>query len=106
MGHPIAVLSRRIDKNTVSEGEGLYHAPLRCRARVKQAAEKPLSSGKVPKEQAAGAKQAAEKGRLLGETREDRPSGPKGPADSARFMYGLKPVPFTEMSFSAACESP
>jgi hypothetical protein len=43
---------------------------------------------------------------MQGEKPEKHPSGAKARVDFAGFMYGLKPVPFTEMSFSAACEAP
>jgi hypothetical protein len=49
-----------------------------------------------------GAKQAAEKPRRWCEHPGIRPSGPKGSTDFAGFMYGLKPVPFTENEFFAA----
>ena len=52
-----------------------------------------------------GAKQAAEKGLNLGEMPEERSSGAKARVDSIAFMYGLKPVPFTESSFSADCKA-
>jgi hypothetical protein len=34
-----------------------------------------------------------------------RTSGAKAHVDFIAFMYGLKPVPFTGLSFSAACEA-
>jgi hypothetical protein len=37
--------------------------------------------------------------------RDAYPSGAKAPVDFAGFMYGLKPVPFTGLSFSAACKA-
>jgi hypothetical protein len=53
---------------------------------------------------ALAAKQAAEKGRVMDKMPKNIPQGLK-PVDSAGFMYGLKPVPFTEWSFSAACKA-
>ncbi|MGD0802400.1 MAG: hypothetical protein ABR906_13900 [Terracidiphilus sp.] len=49
-------------------------------------------------------KLAAEKIGFSGESEDDFPSGAKARIDFAGFMYGLKPVPFTESSFSAACK--
>ncbi len=35
----------------------------------------------------------------------ESPSGAKAHADITWFMYGLKPVPFIGLSFSAACKA-
>jgi hypothetical protein len=56
--------------------------------------------------QPSGAKQAAEKVNLLGQTCENIPQGLKPSLILLHLMYGLKPVPFTGWSFSAACEAP
>jgi len=48
--------------------------------------------------------EAAEKGQFLSEKPEKRPSGAKARIDFAGLMYGLKPVPFIESSFSASSE--
>ena len=48
--------------------------------------------------------EAAEEVEISGETPENRPSAAKADLDSAEFMYGLKPVPFKERSFSAGPE--
>jgi hypothetical protein len=53
-----------------------------------------------------GAEQAAEKGRALSQVPKNIPQGAEARFDFAEFMYGLKLVPFTEGSFSAACEAP
>jgi hypothetical protein len=63
----------------------------------------PSSSGRAARP---GPEEAGEKGEMQGEKPEKHPSGAKARVDFAGFMYGLKPVPFTEMSFSAACEVP
>ena len=62
--------------------------------------------GEVYEEPSSGAEQAAEKGRTASESPEKPPSGAKAHVDSMVLMYGLKPVPFTEASSSAACEAP
>jgi lipid-A-disaccharide synthase len=41
----------------------------------------------------------AGKGQVSGKTTPKHPSGAKAPADTAASMYGLKPVPFTTISF-------
>ena len=51
------------------------------------------------------ARRGAEKGKLEGERPEEHPPGAKAHADIAELTYGLKPVPFTESSFSAAFQS-
>jgi hypothetical protein len=48
------------------------------------------------------AKEAAEK---VGRRMKMRPSAAKAAPVFKRFMYGLKPVPFKEQSFSAACKA-
>ena len=50
--------------------------------------------------------QAAEKRLILDENHEKHPSGAKARIDSIDLTYGLKPVPFTTSSFSAACKAP
>jgi len=50
------------------------------------------------------AEQAAEKGRFPSQKPEKHTSGAKARVEVIAFMYGLKPVPFTGASFSAACE--
>jgi hypothetical protein len=53
-----------------------------------------------------GAEQAAEKGWFSSQKPEKHPSGTEDHVDFIAFMYGLKPVPFTGLSFSASCEAP
>jgi len=43
------------------------------------------------------------KSRKSGLERENFPPAAKASIDITGFMYGLKPVPFTDASFSAAC---
>ena len=52
-----------------------------------------------------GAKTGCGKGTILGQLPEKHASGPKGPFDFMAVMYGLKPVPFKAMSFSAASKA-
>jgi hypothetical protein len=59
----------------------------------------------LEEQQRPGPKEAAEKGGMQSKKPEKHPSGAKARVDFAGFMYGLKPVPFTEMSFSAACKA-
>jgi hypothetical protein len=49
-----------------------------------------------------GAKQVAERGGNFAKSGGEHPSAAKAGIDSAGPMYGLKPVPFTKSSFSAA----
>jgi len=51
------------------------------------------------------AKEAAGKLQNWCETDEKHTSGAKARVDSAEFMYGLKLVPFIELSFSAASKA-
>ena len=50
--------------------------------------------------------QVAKKGGNLYESGEEHPSAAKAGSDSAELMYELKPVPFTESSFSPGCLAP
>jgi hypothetical protein len=56
-------------------------------------------------ERASEAKGAAEKLGIWGEIRGRHPSGAKAHVDIAGVMYGLKPVPFNDLSFPAACKA-
>jgi threonylcarbamoyladenosine tRNA methylthiotransferase MtaB len=53
-----------------------------------------------------GAGQAAENNRNLRVIGEEQPSRAKAPIDFAGLMYGLKPIPFTEMGNSAFGQAP
>ena len=53
-----------------------------------------------------GERRTAEKGNVLGQSCENIPQGLKPPLTLLQLMYGLKPVPFTGWSFSAACRAP
>jgi hypothetical protein len=49
------------------------------------------------------AEEAAEKRPSPAQNTQEHPSWAEARVDFAGFMYGLKPVPFSEGSFSAAC---
>jgi len=69
-----------------------------------QAAGKLGISGESKRGLTSGAKQAAEKGCPGVEYPESVPRGLKPTLILKLLMYGLKPVPFTVLSFSASCE--
>jgi hypothetical protein len=66
-----------------------------------QVAEENLFSSKTPEQHPSGAEQDAKKSGIIGNLAEDTTQGLKPSVDSAALTYGLKPIPFSRMGFSA-----